>query len=192
VRGSAHDVYSSGFRAFARWIVYGAYTARTKSGVAMSALAAAAAHGHPVTEEQAQEAARRMMALIDERHQSVDRGGYMKLWTLRERRFDGAAWTNIYDGLAVIESVAPEADGRFWHHVSVSTSTRTIPKWKELRQVKNTFIGEQLEAYVVFPPSDRYVNIAEVLHLWVCLDAPRGEVLPRFEGFSLLTGRRVI
>lgn len=82
--------------------------------------------------------------------------------------------------LCVIETLNREADGRRWHHVSVSCPTR-IPTYDELQLVRRLFIGEDAECYQVFPPRSRYVNDHPyVLHLWRCLDAPDGAVLPDF------------
>jgi hypothetical protein len=49
-----------------------------------------------------------------------------------------------------------------------------------MKTVKRTFIGDDREAYQVFPPIDRYVNIhPNVLHLFC---DPAGPVLPDFTG----------
>lgn len=103
-------------------------------------------------------------------------------WQCAQRAEDGASWVNKTNGLTVIESVAREVDGRRWLHVSVSRAAR-VPTWEDLTLVRRTFVGEQREAYSVLPPADRYVNIhPRCLHLWACLDAPHGAVLPAFEG----------
>lgn len=83
-------------------------------------------------------------------------------------------------GLAVIETVNREADGRRWHHVSLSRAGR-LPTWDDLKVVRNLFIGEDDECYQVLPPRARYVNRHNFcLHLWRCLDVPEGAVLPDF------------
>lgn len=105
--------------------------------------------------------------------------------------FNGAAWVNGAQKLYVLESIATIlSDQRIWHHVSVSVivaeklrpDQKELPSWEQLSYIKHQFIGNEREAYVIFPPSDRYVNLRPVLHLWACMDVERGEVLPRFEG----------
>jgi hypothetical protein len=45
-------------------------------------------------------------------------------------------------------------------------------------EAKELFVGREAEAYQVFPPRSRYVNVCTTaLHLWHPLD---GEVLPDF------------
>ncbi len=83
-------------------------------------------------------------------------------------------------GLCVIETVHREGDGRRWHHVSMSRASR-LPSYEDLSLVRRLFIGEDLECYQIFPPRSRYVNRHPFcLHLWRCLDAPAGIVLPDF------------
>lgn len=83
-------------------------------------------------------------------------------------------------GLAVIETLHRERDGRRWHHISVSRRGR-MPSYDDLQLVRRLFIGETVECYQVFPPKDRWVNEHPfTLHLWRCLDAPEGVVLPDF------------
>lgn len=83
-------------------------------------------------------------------------------------------------GLAVIETVNREADERRWHHVSLSRRTR-LPSYEDIQLVRRLFIGADAECYQVFPPASRYVNRHPFcLHLWHCLDAPAGAVLPDF------------
>lgn len=98
-------------------------------------------------------------------------------WTLLGRREDGAAYRNDLVGLQVIISAESHDDGRRWLHLSVSNPTR-LPKWRELVEVKELFLGLERYAYQVVPPRSRYVNIHPfVLHLFSCLD---GEPLPDF------------
>jgi hypothetical protein len=90
--------------------------------------------------------------------------------------------------IKVIESIATEADGRRWLHVSVSKSpSKKMPTYEDLQEARKWFVGEGRECYMVFPPKDRYVNINPVLHLWCCLSAPEG-VLPQFEGRATIQG----
>ena len=103
-------------------------------------------------------------------------------WLQGAISLDGVLLKNSAEGLVVIASIAPEEDGRWWLHVSASTTGRKVPTWRQMGLIKKLFIGPDAEAYSVFPPKDRHVNIGEVLHLWHCLDAPDGGVvLPRFE-----------
>lgn len=101
-------------------------------------------------------------------------------WRLMQDGEDGRGWRSAFGGQAtVIESVAREEDGRRWHHVSTARADR-MPTWDEVRAIKEAFIGDR-EAYIVFPPKARYVNLHRFcLHLWACLDAPEGAVLPDF------------
>lgn len=80
-------------------------------------------------------------------------------------------------GLAVLWSAAVEDDGRRWIHVSVSHAAR-LPRWSELREVKDVLIGRDRHAYQVLPPESEYVNLhPHCLHLWAPIDGP---VLPDF------------
>lgn len=114
-------------------------------------------------------------------------------WKVEKRLEDpngvfGVVAVNHVRGVAVIYSHAEFSDGHEWLHVSVSKRDQTIPSWEEMMRVKNLFIGEDIEAYQVAPPKDRYVNINDgVLHWWACLGEPRG-VLPQFEA----EGERVL
>lgn len=91
-------------------------------------------------------------------------------WRVLERRLDGAKYHHGLRRLLVILSAAIEQDGRRWLHLSCSHADR-IPKWSELVDVKETFLGLERYAYKVVPPRSRYVNInPRVLHLFACLD----------------------
>jgi hypothetical protein len=85
--------------------------------------------------------------------------------------------------LKVLCSKGRERDGRRWLHVSVSHPAR-LPRWTELREVKDLFVGLEAVALQVLPRASEYVNVHPyVLHLWSCLD---GEVVPDFR--ALLDG----
>ncbi len=61
-------------------------------------------------------------------------------------------------------------DNELWRHVSLSYPNK-IPKWKDLREVKDIFIGKDKKAIQVFPKESEYVNIHPyVLHLWANLE----------------------
>ncbi len=87
-------------------------------------------------------------------------------------------WDETHRGLRVIRSEALQDDGRWWAHVSVSRRDRKLPTWEQMAELKRLFLGD-VEAYMVHPPEARYVNIAQVLHWFACLDEPGG-VLPDF------------
>lgn len=98
----------------------------------------------------------------------------------RVTREDGSGRAATQKGLAVIETLNREADGRRWHHVSLSRASR-LPSYEDVLLVRRLFIGECAECYQVFPPAARHVNVHPYcLHLWRCLDAPAGVVLPDF------------
>ena len=96
-------------------------------------------------------------------------------WRALTELCDGMSYT---DGkLTVIISGAREQDGRRWVHLSVSHKDR-IPAWRELRRVKDLFLGQDAKAISVLPAEREYVNLHPyVLHLWHCLD---GDGLPDF------------
>jgi hypothetical protein len=107
----------------------------------------------------------------------------------RERKVNYSQWTPLgpswpgafthRNGLRVIETVNRERDGKLWHHVSASRQSR-LPDWYDMKLVRQDFVGDDRESYMVFAPEARWVNThPNTLHLWCCLDAPDG-VLPDF------------
>lgn len=97
-------------------------------------------------------------------------------WSLVERIDDSVTWDRR-DGLRVLASAALQNDGKRWLHVSCSRRNN-VPNFKELREVKNIFIGKERTAMQVFPGETKYVNMHPyVLHMFCCLD---GDVLPDF------------
>lgn len=83
------------------------------------------------------------------------------------------------DKLAVIVSVAVYDDGREWLHVSMSRKNR-IPSYSDIVLVKQSFIGVNKKAVMVFPEQENHVNIHNnCLHLFYCAENP----LPEFSGF---------
>lgn len=112
-------------------------------------------------------------------------------WHVVEWGDDGIMWERLVgQKITVIESTQTEKDGRTWLHVSVAKPNRKTPTYEDLQQARKSFIGEDCECYQVFPPKERYVNIGPVLHLWSCLDQPRG-VLPQFDDIASIGGRLV-
>lgn len=72
------------------------------------------------------------------------------------------------DGLRVIASL--DHTPRFGPllHVSVSRQTR-YPSWDELVQVKAAFHGDDVDAMMVMPRSEDYINVHEsAFHIWQC------------------------
>jgi len=118
-------------------------------------------------------------------------------WYIAERREDGLMWVRPTGSpISVIEDITTKADGKRWLHVSLARQGKhknSLPTYEEINLVRHLFIGDHRECYHVFPPKDRWVNFANVLHLWACLDEPDG-VLPHFEGMidvvNLETGKR--
>lgn len=96
----------------------------------------------------------------------------------KANRDDATIWfyRNPAMSLLVGISCEREDDGRAYIHLSVSHRNR-IPTWGELGKAKEAFLGD-LEAYQVFPPRARYVNIhPHCLNLYAPLESP---VLPDF------------
>jgi hypothetical protein len=111
-------------------------------------------------------------------------------WRLAERGFDGEAYQHRRSPLTLIWSVAIEADGRRWQHMSMAHRDRT-PRWEELIAAKEWLMGGDCYAYQVAPPRAVYVNTnPNVLHLFRCLDAEAGAVLPEFSG--VVNGKRTL
>lgn len=77
------------------------------------------------------------------------------------------AWLS-YSGLRVIACYEPYLEGQFGELLHVSFSRpRVLPNWKEVRVVKDTFFGENLEAMVVLPKTSEYTNLHPYTHhLW--------------------------
>jgi hypothetical protein len=137
------------------------------SGIPASVAAAVEeVHRRLDEEETPEQAARRSKALANLiRH-------LPKRWATLQLAEDGGAWECPAKGLRVIASVNHELDGRLWLHVSVGRTYRALPSWDTLCEVKDDFCGAEATAYQVLPPRAKHVNLAEVLHLWCCLDGP--------------------
>lgn len=101
-------------------------------------------------------------------------------WHIVERREDGLMWERITgQKITVIESTSVRG-GNTWLHVSVAKPNRKMPTYDDIQEARKLFVGEHRECYSIYPPAERYVNFAHVLHLFCCLDAPDG-VLPHME-----------
>lgn len=100
-----------------------------------------------------------------------------KQWRFVERWGDGGLWRNR-DNLKVIADAETKDDGKPWLHVSFSRADR-LPSYSDIINVKETFIGPDRRAIMVFPRRDRHVNIhPNCLHLFACLE---GDGLPDFD-----------
>jgi hypothetical protein len=80
---------------------------------------------------------------------------------------DGGMWH--LGPLRVIASIGVENDGKAWLHVSCSFA-KGLPEYEDMTAVKRVFIGKDRKAIQVFPAEKEHVNIAEVLHLYSCLE----------------------
>ena len=81
-----------------------------------------------------------------------------------------------FNGLTVLVGEF-EQEGDRWLHVSCSHKNK-LPKWKELREVKDIFIGKDKKAIQVFPKQSEHINIMPYcLHLWCNLSR---DIFPDF------------
>jgi len=81
-----------------------------------------------------------------------------------------------FSGLVVMVGET-ELEGELWLHVSCSHKNK-LPKWKELREVKDIFVGRDRKAIQIFPKQSEYVSIMPYcLHLWCNLSK---DILPDF------------
>lgn len=96
---------------------------------------------------------------------------------IAEMQEDG--FSAFWNHLGIIVSIAIEDDGKSWLHASVSRKDKTLPTYEDLGQLKRLCVGDHRTALQIFPPKEKHVNLAEVLHLWACLD---GDVVPDFTG----------
>jgi|SRR5215831_13846083 len=92
------------------------------------------------------------------------------LWYLRLECADG--WALRTDtGMTIIASGDVEGDGRRWLHISMSYPDR-VPAYDEMIFAMRAILGDDREAYQVFPPRARWISIDPyTLHLWHCVDA---------------------
>lgn len=111
----------------------------------------------------------------EQRHISV---ALLQLATLQQRgwvlRVPGADGLGCLDhprrNLRVIHSVCREADSRIWAHVSISRRDRQMPTWEQTRDVFREVMGDTALGVIVVPPASEHVNLAEIAHVWACLD----------------------
>lgn len=101
-------------------------------------------------------------------------------WVCERRGADGLGqWWNRRRKLALIHSVALEADGELWEHVSLSRRDGEMPSWDQVRNVFHEVCGSEALGVIVVPPKSEHVNIAEVAHVWHCIGR---RPLPDFTG----------
>lgn len=94
---------------------------------------------------------------------------------------DGFAYSGP-GGIRVIETRG-EHEGHTWLHVSLSYRLR-LPTYGDMIEVKRIFVGDEREAYQIFPRRERHVSIHDYcLHLWCCLDA---QLLPDFGRYGTI------
>ncbi len=74
-------------------------------------------------------------------------------------------------GLAFVHSIAREADGNAWAHLSLSRRDHCLPTWDQARDTWR-LIYPALYGVIVIPPASHHVDLAEVLHVWGNLSAP--------------------
>jgi len=97
-------------------------------------------------------------------------------WELIDRN-EYALSARSRGGLKIILSGVKELDGKRWMHLSVSREDR-IPNWSDLTEVKEKFLGRDVEAVLKFAPRSQWVNLMPYcMHLWHCVD---GDVTPDF------------
>lgn len=82
-------------------------------------------------------------------------------------------WIHPMAGLLVLRSVSTVCDGSEWIHISVSRKDR-LPSWTEMMKVRDEFLGEDREAYMLAPTKKDYVNLhPHCLHWWTRVDGKR-------------------
>lgn len=109
--------------------------------------------------------------------------GYMTL----QQREDGTSMRSP-KGLMVISSIQRQGED-VWLHVSYSYPNKT-PTHADTCRIKNDFFGENIYAYAIFPPKEKYVNLHKhCLHLWGCMNDD--QKLPEFSGFIKGIGRSI-
>jgi len=98
-------------------------------------------------------------------------------WCVERQSIYDRWYRNRTHFLMVGITACVEEDQRVWVHLSMSHRKR-VPRWDELRDAKDIFLGRDVCAYQVLPPQSEYVNIDDrVLHLWHC---PETRPLPDF------------
>lgn len=92
-------------------------------------------------------------------------------WRHREQNNDGiGVWDHNGRGLRILHSLAREADGQVWAHVSVSRRSGLMPGWDQVRDA-GWLLYPRRFGIIVVAPRAAHVNRAEVGHVWYCLTA---------------------
>jgi hypothetical protein len=89
---------------------------------------------------------------------------------LREAGTEGAGIWNHRRGVRIMHSIAREADGQAWAHVSVSHKSGALPGWYEVRDAQQLLYPDR-PGVVVVAAAGEHVDLAEVAHVWTCLTA---------------------
>ena len=63
-----------------------------------------------------------------------------------------------------------------------------LPNYNDFYFIKDSFFPD-LYAYTVMPPKNKHVNIAPVLHMWICID--KNQYLPEFSRYITGIGRSI-
>jgi hypothetical protein len=74
-----------------------------------------------------------------------------------QEKLDGYSYVSI-DGMVIIQSWEIASDGNLWIHTSFSRKNR-IPEYKDMKRIREAFIGPDKPAYMVFPMEQNHVNI---------------------------------
>lgn len=95
------------------------------------------------------------------------------LWPPKSDHRAATAWLHSLAGLYVLRSVSTLNDGSKWLHISVTRRDR-IPTWTEMMKVRDDFLGDDVEAYMVAPKKEDYANLHQFcLHWWAPVDGLR-------------------
>jgi len=84
-----------------------------------------------------------------------------------DNEFLASCYRNKGMGLVVLLSLSTLDGGARFVHCSLSRRSR-LPSWQDVKVVKDTFLGEDSEAFHVLPKKDDYINLCPFcLHLWM-------------------------
>ncbi|MBO3463825.1 hypothetical protein G7B40_001335 [Aetokthonos hydrillicola Thurmond2011] len=85
----------------------------------------------------------------------------------------------------VLYSIALESDDKLWLHLSISKQTiskkMVIPEYWECAKIRSLVFGDKWSIQY-FPVAEEYVNMADVLHFWHCLE---GNPMPDFRKLGM-------
>lgn len=86
------------------------------------------------------------------------------------------SWQHYDKGVRLLHSVMRQPDGKLWSHMSLSRSDHQLPSWEQLRDT-HWLLYPSLNGVVVCAPASQHYSLAEVMHMWTCLD---GSPVPDF------------